>query len=211
MRSLTLAALLGSSITAICLSGQSLSEHVATASGATIGAAAGKPVGTAMGKIFGDAANSTSKAASSRTAAPKSAPVAPAEAHPTISASPAVADVDAPPGTEGPSHRSAPAGPSHRPKPHSDLTSNAPAATAPNVPVFALPVVKEPSVQDVASIKVGVTANDLRAALGAPESRVSIPDDNGHLIEICQYWANGEQVGTIRLDNGHVVSVQARN
>ena len=47
-------------------------------------------------------------------------------------------------------------------------------------------------------------------ALGAPESTVSIPGDDGHLLEICQYWAKGEPVGTIRLDNGRVVSVQSQ-
>jgi hypothetical protein len=72
-------------------------------------------------------------------------------------------------------------------------------------------VVKEPTVEEVASIKVGATASELRAALGVPESRVSIPGDDGHLLEICQYWAKGEPVGTIRLDNGRVVSVQALN
>jgi len=40
---------------------------------------------------------------------------------------------------------------------------------------------------------------------------VSIPGDDGHLLEICQYWAKGEPVGTVRLDNGRVVSVQTNN
>ena len=79
------------------------------------------------------------------------------------------------------------------------------------VPVAAEMVVKEPTAQDVASIKVGATSSELRAALGVPESTVSIPGDDGHLLEICQYWAKGEPVGTIRLDNGRVVSVQAQN
>jgi hypothetical protein len=72
-------------------------------------------------------------------------------------------------------------------------------------------VVKEPTVEQVASIKVGATASELRSTLGAPESRVSIPGEDGHLLEICQYWAKGEPLGTIRLDNGRVVSVQTQN
>jgi hypothetical protein len=84
-------------------------------------------------------------------------------------------------------------------------------AAAPITPIIAVPVVKEPSPQEVASIKVGATDSELRKALGAPESMVSIPGDDGHLLEICQYWAKGEQIGTIRLDNGRVVSVQASN
>ena len=71
-------------------------------------------------------------------------------------------------------------------------------------------VVKEPSVDEIAAIQVGASAHDLEAALGAPESRVSIPDDDGHLVEICQYWAKGQPLGTVRLDNGRVISVQTR-
>jgi len=69
-------------------------------------------------------------------------------------------------------------------------------------------VVQELTVEDVAKVQVGVTADELRSALGAPESKVSIPGDDGHLLEICQYWANGAPVGTVRLDNGRVVSVK---
>jgi hypothetical protein len=80
---------------------------------------------------------------------------------------------------------------------------------APITPVIpAEPVVKEPSAEEVSAVKVGETSTQLEAVLGAPESRVSIPDDDGHLLEICQYWAKGQQLGTIRLDNGRVVSVQ---
>jgi hypothetical protein len=72
-------------------------------------------------------------------------------------------------------------------------------------------VVKEPTIQDIASIRVGASSRELRDALGVPESKVSIPGDDGHLLEICQYWAKGEPLGTIRLDNGHVISVQTQN
>ena len=87
-----------------------------------------------------------------------------------------------------------------------------PVEVAPIAPVvLSEPVFKEPTVQDVANIRVGASATEMRALLGAPESKVSIPDDDGHLLEICQYWAKGEQLGTIRLDNGRVVSVQVNN
>ena len=78
------------------------------------------------------------------------------------------------------------------------------------MPIVAAPVVKEPSVEEIAAIKVGATSHELEATLGPPESRVSIPDDDGHLLEICQYWSKGQALGTIRLDNGRVVSVQTR-
>jgi hypothetical protein len=76
------------------------------------------------------------------------------------------------------------------------------------VPVITEPVVKEPTAEEVAKIQVGATASDLGTSLGAAESTVSIPGDGGHLLEIRQYWSKGEAVGTIRLDNGRVVSVQ---
>jgi hypothetical protein len=30
-------------------------------------------------------------------------------------------------------------------------------------------------------------------------------------VQICQYWSQGKQLGTVRLDNGQVVSVESRN
>jgi len=57
------------------------------------------------------------------------------------------------------------------------------------------------------SVKVGATERDVLATLGQPASKITIPDD-GHLLEICQYWAKGKQLGTIRLDNGQVVTVE---
>jgi hypothetical protein len=62
----------------------------------------------------------------------------------------------------------------------------------------------------VAGIQVGATENDVVAALGQPASRVIIPDDDGHLRESFQFWAQGSQIGTVRLDNGYVVKVEAR-
>jgi hypothetical protein len=58
---------------------------------------------------------------------------------------------------------------------------------------------------------VGATAGEVFQSLGAPQSRVSIPGEDGHLIEICQYWSNGQQVGTVRLDNGRVINVKSAN
>jgi hypothetical protein len=60
-------------------------------------------------------------------------------------------------------------------------------------------------------LHVGATEKEMLAALGVPESRVSIPDDDGHLRESCQYWAQGRPLGTVRLDNGQVVQVDLRN
>jgi hypothetical protein len=101
---------------------------------------------------------------------------------------------------------------SHRAARHKEFpVESIPVVAAPVETIVAAPVIKEPTVDQVAGIKVGTTSSELRATLGAPESKVSIPGDDGHLLEICQYWAKGEAIGTIRLDNGRVISVQASN
>ncbi len=213
MRSFALAALLGSLVASNGLVAQSLTEHAAAAAGATIGTAAGKPLGTALGKVFGDVDKSTSTAATPKTAKPIVVKPAEARAHapvaPTAYAGGGGSSVGSvgSGGGGGSSHRSV-----RRREREVDAEVLPPAPATPIiVPVAAQIVVKEPTVEEVGSIKVGTTSSELRDTLGAPESRVSIPGDDGHLLEICQYWAKGEAVGTVRLDNGRVISVQTQN
>ena len=210
MRSLALIALLGTCIASTHLVGQSLAEHAAAAAGATIGTAAGKPLGTSLGKIFGDVDKSTSTAVTPKAVRPvpsRTAPVAPAAAAPAPITGITDGGGEIPAGLlekPSPHRRSA----RHR---HAELAPIAAAPIAPVTPAIIAPAVKQITAEEVASVKLGETASQLRAALGPPESQVSIPDDDGHLLEICQYWSNGEEVGTVRLDNGRVVSVQPIN
>jgi hypothetical protein len=214
MRSLAMIAF-GSFIASTCLTGQSLSEHAAAAAGATVGTAAGKPLGTALGKIFGDVDKSTSNASGAKV-------VKPPQPKAVVTTSPAVAPApSAHLGASGGSGESggssgtgsAVASTRHASRRRESAAAAAPLASAPITPLVVEPVVpvaKEPSVEEIAAVKVGATSHELEAALGAPESRVSIPDDDGHLLEICQYWSKGQPLGTVRLDNGRVVSVQTR-
>lgn len=212
MRSLAIIAL-GTCVASFSLTGQSLTEHAAAAAGATIGTAAGKPLGTALGKIFGSMDQSTSKAAGTTKV------VKPIETKPTVTTSgPSAAPLL---GGSGGSSGSGSGGGFSVAARHSGRRHKLPAegepqafasgTEAPIAPAVAEPLVKEPSVEEIAAIQVGATSNELQAALGAPESRVSIPDDDGHLREICQYWSKGQALGTVRLDNGRVVSVQTRS
>jgi hypothetical protein len=221
MRSLALIALLGSFIASI-VAGQTLTEHAAAAAGATVGTAAGKPLGTGLGKIFGAVDNTASKSTAPVAAKPVTvkpsalAPVAPVSStvsteHVTSTGAPSVGGGDG--GGSGGGGGSS----SRHAARRREVAKTEEAIPAPVVPlaplaplVVAEPVIKEPTVEEVASIQVGATASQLRAALGAPESTVSIPGDDGHLLEICQYWAKGEAIGTIRLDNGRVISVKTR-
>jgi hypothetical protein len=212
MRSLAIFAL-GSSVAAISLigslAGQSLSEHAAAAAGATVGTAAGKPLGTALGKVFGSMDQSTSKAAGTKVVKPiepkvevtTTAPTLPASGGPLGSSG----GLGGGNGTSASVHRN---GRRHELPGEGEAPAFVPAL---ETPVIAEPVVKEPSVEEIAAVQVGATSHELEAALGAPESRVSIPGDDGHLLEICQYWSKGQALGTVRLDNGRVVSVQTRS
>jgi hypothetical protein len=215
MRCLALTALLGGFAVSGSLVGQSLTEHAGAAAGATIGTAAGKPLGTSIGTIFGD----VGKTAATATTAPKS--VKPA-AKPIVHDSAAANDgtVASPGATEqaGDLPTGAGAGSASRSvvRRREARAQRADRIPAPIVPILSpivapAPVFKEPTTEQVERIQVGATASELRAALGPAESTVSIPGDDGHLLEICQYWANGEVIGTVRLDNGRVVSVQAHN
>jgi hypothetical protein len=176
---------------------QNMLDHGAAMSGAAIGAAAGKPMSDAITKIFGKTEADTAKAAKTpaKTATTTTKPAA------KLSATPAL------PETTNPS----------QPVQHSQSarTSSVYYRT-PTAPVIAQPValvaaIKEPSVEELASIKEGASEKEMIAVLGQPGSRVTVPDDDGHLRETCQYWSKGQQIGTIRLDNGQVVTVQARN
>jgi hypothetical protein len=211
MRSLALIAL-GSLIASASLPGQSLAEHAAAAAGATVGTAAGKPLGTALGNIFGNMNKDTSKAAGTTV-------VKPAEPKTEPKPEPAGALAPAPPlvtGTGGSPVASVPSsGSARRARRHESPAPDESGDLAPIPPPIApiapiVPAVKELSVEQVASVPVGATFNDLKATLGPPESRVIIPEDGGHLLEICQYWSKGQALGTIRLDNGHVISIQTR-
>jgi hypothetical protein len=223
MRSLAITALLGS-FAASGLLAQSLTEHAAAAAGATIGTAAGKPLGTALGKIFGEVDKSSSTAATPKTAKPvaitKPSPAAaPAPSAPALTSGHSSSSFAS--GDSGGSGSGSSGGSSEhasrraaRRRVEPDDPEAGPAPTAPTAPEIAEPVVvpaKEPTVEEVAAIKLGATSSEVNDTLGVPQSRVSIPGDDGHLLEICQYWAKGGPIGTVRLDNGRVISVQANN
>src|SRR5579859_1660726 len=206
MRSLAIFAL-GSLVASTGLMAQSLTEHAAAASGATIGTAAGKPLGTALGKIFGSVDQSTSKAAgSTKVTKPVELKAEPKTSAPALSPAPFVGAPDAPAGGPSGSSGGGVASTGHSPR-HRELhIPESVAPLAPIAPVIPEPAIKEPSVEEIAAVKVGATSDEVASALGTPESRVSIPDDDGRLLEICQYWSKGQQLGTVRLENGRVVS-----
>ncbi len=199
MRSL---ALFGSLLLAAGVQAQSLAEHAAAASGATIGTAAGKPLSNAITKIFGQTEASAQKAGKAPSVT--KSPDKPERYTPPVQLAPQSGGggVDAPSLTGG----SAPArhsGLSHRRSEGEYAVVTPVVATPAYIPEPARP---EPTAEEFATVQVGASEQDVIGKLGQPESKVTIPDD-GHLVQICQYWAKGKQLGTVRLDNGQVVSV----
>ncbi len=196
MRAFAYIAIAGSLLLASSIPAQTLTEHAAAAAGATIGTAGGKQVSNAITKIFGQVDDTAKKAAGAKVEA--AAPVK------QTSATPAAAPSFAATGSSTPTRRKP-----RTPAPDYESTASV------NTPVLAArvaeePTRKEPTAEELAGIKVGATKKDLLAALGTPASRVTIPDE-GHLLEICQYWAKGKPIGTVRLDNGQVVTVEPRS
>jgi hypothetical protein len=217
MRSLALV-LPASLIFVFSAHGQALTEHAAAAAGAAVGVGAGKSLSNSMTKIFGDTDKETAKA-TKPDAKKQSKPVPPApDPLAAKSKTPMTGGADAalaplpPSGSHSASQPRSRA--ARKPAPQDETAAALPRPTAvtpiPATIPIAQPIVKVPTVQDIANIKVGTTEDELVIALGQPASRVSIPDDDGHLRETCQYWANGRQLGTIRLDNGQVVTVETR-
>ncbi|HXA64862.1 MAG TPA: hypothetical protein VNV82_06905 [Bryobacteraceae bacterium] len=223
MRSLALV-IPASLILVASIHGQALTEHAAAAAGAAIGTGAGKSLSNSMTKIFGDTDKQTAKAAQPEGKNKPEAKKTPSVTNPapdpvTAKSKPSpTRSVDAPLAPLAPSgsHYASQSRSREPRKPvHPDETATAliHAASAPSVTAsipMAQPIIKVPTVEEIANIKVGTTEDQLLAALGQPASRLSIPDDDGHLRETCQYWANGRQIGTIRLDNGQVVTVETR-
>jgi len=220
MRLLATVAVAGSLLSIANLQAQSLAEHGAAAAGATIGTAAGKPLSGAITKIFGDTDNEV-KTVNRGITKPSTRTPPPAENLAPAGSPPSAAAGSGDVGPSGSSGGSATLSPgalegSHRAavrrrKPGASTAVLQPLPAPITPPAFVEPPApKQPTVQEVAGIQVGASEQDVLAALGVPASRVTIPDDDGHLRESFQYWANGSQLGTIRLDNGSVISVEAR-
>ncbi len=219
MRSLAITALFGSLLCIANLKAQNLAEHAAAAAGATIGTAAGKPMSSAINKIF-DQNDDQTKAASKNTIikpapATNNTPTRSLPA-PTAGAASGFSSVGQSAGgsSAGSSESSAPRHArsgarrvKQQPDPATDLSAD---FGPPPIAVEPPPPPNEPTAEQVAGIQVGASEDDVIAALGQPASRVVIPDDDGHLRESFQFWAKGSQLGTVRLDNGYVVKVEAR-
>ena len=196
--------------------GQSLTDHAAAIAGASAGVAGGRVVSDALSRVLESASDTTAaaaetrksdtKKADSRTARgtagkggsvlPSSSPAAPVFATP----SPGFAA-----SSPGPS---APARPWRAPSADRAVTSSG----LPPFVHFDMPP-PPPAVPAVTSaqlraIALGTSRADVVGKVGIPAARITM-DDDGRLVEILEYSANGNRVGSVHCSDGRVESVDA--
>jgi tetratricopeptide (TPR) repeat protein len=91
--------------------------------------------------------------------------------------------------------------------PPTDTVASA-GAKDPGAKPAAPPAPREMTAGDLQKVTAGMSRSQV-LQLGPPAGRITT-DDDGHLIEIFQYSVNGESLGTVRLTDGTVSSVQIR-
>lgn len=174
-------------------SGQALIEHAVAAGGGSVAGVAGKKVSDGVDKILGKAR--------SLVLASGQEPATPTAPKGQVSGLPAPFAPSA--GTSMPLWKQAGTVASHQPEINTaapdrpEALPSSPVAPAPNLPTVA----------DISRIERGTTREQLAARLGAPSSRVFIPED-GTLLEIYSYRSADGQLSTIRLTDGTVTAVR---
>jgi hypothetical protein len=189
--------------------GQSLTDHAAAIAGASAGVAGGRVVSDALSRILESASDTTGAAA----AETKKAENRPARGTSAKSGSVSAPSSPAAPIFAAPSSGfatsssapSAPARPWRRPSADRDVASS-------GVPVFVQFDMPPPppavTSAELRAIAAGTSRADVVGKVGVPAARITM-DDDGHLVEILEYTANGNRVGSVRCSDGHVESVDA--
>ena len=174
---------------------QALIEHALAATGGSAAGVAGKKVSDSVDKIFGKLNQQAGKVAGTGNPA---------------ATSPVTSPVTSPSGFAPESERTPARARRTRTMaaiyPQPPPIPDPPAAAAP-APAPAPPAPPALSAAEVAAIPAGTTREDLFAKLGRPASRITIPEE-GQLRETFHYLAGRELLGTVRLVNGAVVSVE---
>jgi len=173
-----------------------MTEFGAAAAVGTVAGANGKNVGDGLTAVFGKINGQTVKAAGKGETAAPALELAPAQ--------PKSEDggVPLPPGTV---RRAAPQPGlpvfAQIPIPAQATQLQDVAEAAP-----ALPPPPEMSPEKLKSVSAGMSRSDL-LRLGMPASKI-VMDEDGHLVEIYSYRQNQQRIGTVRLSNGAVASVE---
>lgn len=177
--------------------GQNLTEFGAAAAGGTVGGASGKQVSDGLTAIFGKVNEQTAKAASKKEEA----------ATPALKLGPGLPKEDTggvplPPPPSGGRSLTAPQLPAvaQATLPQEVAETLTLANVAP-----ALPPPPEMSSEDLKTVSAGMSRADV-LKFGAPASKITMYED-GHVLEIYSYRQKGQKLGTVRLNDGAVASV----
>jgi len=186
--------------------GQSLTDHAAAIAGASAGVAGGRVVSDALSRVLQSASDATGTAAAEPTngktgrgskdntpvlAGPWAGVPAGASAAPVFT-----------PGDSGPA-----------PQASAGHPSRGGSGPAPGQPVYYRAVSAEPSIASVTpaelrGVSPGTKRDDVIGKVGLPYAQITM-DDDGHLVQILEYGANGNRVGSVRCSDGRVESVTA--
>jgi hypothetical protein len=172
---------------------QSMTEFGAAAAVGTVAGANGKNVSDGLTAIFGKVSDQTVKAAGRESAPPT---VAKLNTQPKIDAG-----VPLPPPPAG-KRAAAPTMPVAQIVAPQEATQTFNLADV--TPV--LPPPPEMSPEKLKMVSTGMSRADL-LKFGAPASKITM-DEEGHALEIYSYRQNGQKIGTVRLHDGAVASVQ---
>lgn len=175
--------------------GQAMLEHAAAAAGGSLGAVGGKKVSDAIDGILGKANGQLQKAADPKTA------TAPVVENRSLSK------------TKTTTGDSGAASKPRASRNTASKTGKTEAAAQEAEPVLApvsaeapVPPPVTPTAEALAQLPQGASSQDVMARLGVPASKITM-DDGGHLLEIYQYRTNGAVLGTVRIVDGTVASV----
>jgi hypothetical protein len=197
MRHSTLISILAGTVLAGAAWGQTLTEFGAAAAGGSVAGASGRKVSDGINSVFGKVNGTTDKASATGKPATK-APTA--QQQPALEVSPGVPKDDSsgvppPPESHAAVRKAAP-----EPAPVITVAEVAPVAPPPPPP-------PQMTAENLKQVAPGSSREDL-LKLGAPSARITMIDD-GHLVEVYNYIAHGENLGRVRLTDGAVASVQA--
>jgi hypothetical protein len=175
--------------------GQALVEHAAAAAGGSVGGIAGKKVSDGLTTIFEKLDKTTSSAAKTgRTSASKSSSK---DETPLLDVKPGVVKgVDSVPPPPPLHHASV-----QKPAPPPQIEEPEPPAPPPPPP-------PEMTAADLRKVSAGMNRDEV-LQMGAPAARITMFDD-GHLVEVFRYTQNDSNLGTVRLSDGAVSSVQVK-
>lgn len=179
-------------------SAQAMLEHGLAAAGGSAAGVAGKGVSTGLDKVF-KKLDEAAKSTPTQPAAKKSAKPEKAKAEPPY-VLPIAGPSTPPPFVAFPAKGSS-----------TDDSKDAASVTSgrPHRAIAARPEPLQPkiTVDDIAAITVGTRKEDLYAKVGRPSATMVIPDGD-RLVEVLSYATRSQYLGSIRVDNGAVISVK---